>query len=81
MIRVKLYPHTPSGLDAAFGELLPRSASTAPVIVPISQTTLLTALVFLKDSQVRFKLLDEDGSTREWSPDRRDWIECVWEDG
>lgn len=80
MVHLKLYPPTPFGLDAAFGELLPRSVGIAPVIVPISKSIMLKALVFLKDSEVRFKLLDENGSSREWLPDRRAWIECVWED-
>jgi hypothetical protein len=41
---------------------------------------MLSVFGFLKDAQVRFKVLDADGEAREWSPSRHDWMATVWEE-
>ena len=79
-IQLKLYPPKPIGLEAALGELHPvPSINGNPIVIGISDSMELAVLQFLKDGKVRFKVLDSDGSVREWSPDRHDWVESVWD--
>ena len=83
-IQLKLYPPHPHpvGLEGVIGELHPLptpSPDGEPVVIQIPGSAMLVVFQFLKDAKVRFKVLDADGSVREWSPSRHDWVESVWD--
>ena len=82
-IQLKLYPPCPAGLEAVLGELHPLPdpwPNGTPVVIQITGSTMFAMFGFLKDTQVRFKVLDPDGEAREWSPSRHDWVESAWKD-
>ena len=83
-IKLKVYhPHPPTFRDYLAGEVshMPDPwPDGEPVIIQIPGSAMLPVFGFLKDAKVRFKVLDSDGPAREWSPDRRDWVESVWDD-
>jgi hypothetical protein len=79
--QVKLYSSPPLGLEGVIGELhsVP-SSEGKPIVIKIPDEAMQAVFRFLKDAQVRFKVLEPDGSAREWSPSRMAWMECEWDD-